>query len=181
MFKSAVYSGNLEKISASTKTAYNTWQYEYIKFAGQRWDNIHVSNYINDDFREAVGSEISISTFALDAKKPPTILALRVGEKTERVPALSGGQALSMTIRQLLIMGPVIIIWYFVLVFALLIVGFFLGLLIGNLNSPMWPFLLYAVPFFYLFHKFLISKKSNLGMRTAFNEAAGALDKHPQQ
>jgi hypothetical protein len=179
MFKSAVYSGNLEKISASKKTAHNTWHYEYIRFAGQRWDNIHVSNYINDDFQDAVGSEISISTFALNAKNPPTILALRIGEKIERVPPLSGAQALSITIRQLLVMGPVLIVWYFLLVFALLIVGFFLSTLLGGLQSPIWQFLLYAVPFCYLFHKFLISKTSNLGMRAAFNEAAGALDKHP--
>jgi hypothetical protein len=73
-------------------------------------------------------------------------------------------------------MGPVLIIWYFLLVFALLIVGFFLSTLLGGLQSPIWQFLLYAVPFGYLVHKFLISKTSNLGMRTAFNAAAGALD-----
>lgn len=176
MFKSAVYSGTLEKVSASKKTAHNTWHYEYIKFAGKRWDNIHVSNYINDDFQDAVGSEISISTFALKAKNPPTILALRVGEKTERVPPLSSAEALSITIRQLLVMGPVLIVWYFLLVFVLLILGFFLDTLIGPLQSPIWQFLLYTAPLCYLVHKFLISKTSNLGMRAAFNAAAGALD-----
>jgi hypothetical protein len=176
-----IISGRLSKISDATKVPGNSWLYEYIKVDERRLNNVFVANYINDDFRDGLGEEITLS-LAPTHKKNFTgmVVALRKGTKVERSPELSTGRAVCVTL---------INIGLNILPYAIVSFLIFVGLYIGiegliyvfkngssggdNEDVAITAILLTLV---IMIQQLFISKKSPLGSRDSYNAAVRALD-----
>lgn len=176
-----IVSGRLSKVSESSKAPGNTWHYEYIKVDDRRFNNVFVANYINDDFQDGVGEEITLSLVPMHKKNTTgMVVALRKGNKVERSPELSTGRALSATL-----IGIGVNILPYAIVSFLVFLGLFIGLqaLIyvfqgrsSNTDNADVALAAIVLTIVVLIQQLFISKKSPLGSRDSYNAAVRALD-----
>lgn len=186
MTKPIIISGILSQVGKSTKVDGNAWKYEYIRIDDQRIDNIFVANYINDEFYGAHRESVTLSIMPIHKKNHGgMVLAIRSGNRIERCPELTAGQAWAVTLisvgQNILALAFVgAIAWFFAMLAVALLFGGVIEIFGLNVrdnsvfNSAsivsgvllIWAWL----------HATFISKNSIIGSRKALNAASRALD-----
>jgi len=183
MSEPQIISGKL-KVSSADRLEGNIWHYRYVELDGKRFDNVLVGHYIHDDFRDAQGDTISLSTIPVPGRKfSCLVVALRHGERIERCPELGLGEGLSRVIGDA---APIFLGMAVVLGIAGMILFAVLGVFLEEAGeyvnlSPSSSRGIAAMASFtlvcgWLYHRIFRSKKSVLGNRRLYNAALRALD-----
>jgi len=185
MSEPILLSGTLNYLSSSKQQPGSIWLYDYIKVNGERINNVCVVNYLNEELRDCVEEEISLSLMPMPQKQNfGLVSALRRGNRVERAPELTLGQALGIT---LLGFGQNIFLYAIAAVALVALITIVLSIPIGMLYGPgqnigdsyrvfnTAGYFATPITFGLMFHRLFLSKKSLMGTRKPYNAATRAL------